>query len=59
MGKNRILVVYNTCGLSIEPDERHWIKEIEMLLAQSMPGVHIVHSDCGTSAEKKCHKTKR
>tara|TARA_R110000851_G_scaffold333049_2_gene510890 strand:+ start:1153 stop:2151 length:999 start_codon:yes stop_codon:yes gene_type:complete len=53
MGKNRILVVYNTCGLSIEPDERHWIKEIEMLLAQSMPGVHIVHSDCGTSAEKR------
>jgi len=51
--KNRILVIYNTCGLSSDPNEKQWIKEIELLLGQSLPGVHVTHSDCGTPKGKR------
>jgi len=51
--KNRILVIYNTCGLVYEPNEQQWIEEIQLILNQSLPGVHVVHSDCGSSKEKR------
>ena len=45
---NKMLVVYNTCGLGEVPKVQEWIKRIKPLVSQSLDGVRICHSDNGS-----------
>lgn len=51
MNNRRVLLIYNTCGLLFEPNTKRWIEEIGAVLEQKMPGLHVVHSDCGSKKE--------
>ena len=51
MAKNKILVVYNTCGVGGVPKVQEWIKRIKPLVSQTLDGVTICHSDNGSDDE--------
>ena len=48
MSKNKILVVYNTCGIGEVPNVKGWISKLNLLVEQTIEGFHICHSDCGS-----------
>jgi len=48
MSKNKIFVVYNTCGLNEVPKVKEWIKRIKPLVSQTLDGVTVCHSDNGS-----------
>jgi len=48
MAKNKILVVYNTCGIGQSTKVQEWIKRIKPLVSQTLDGVTICHSDNGS-----------
>ena len=50
MAKNRLLVVYNTCGFSGREPVDWYIDCINNILAQDLEGTKVVLSSCGNSA---------
>jgi len=50
MAKNKLLVVYNTCGFSGREPVDWYIDCIKNILAQDLEGVEVVLSSCGNSA---------
>jgi hypothetical protein len=47
----KLLVVYNTCGLSGREDPNQYVASISTLLAQKLDNVRIVMSDCVSSPD--------
>ena len=45
---NKMLVVYNTCSIGTEPNVRDWDKKIKPLINQTLDGLKICQSDCGS-----------
>ena len=45
---NKMLVVYNTCSIGTEPNVRGWDKKIKSLMNQTLDGLKICQSDCGS-----------
>jgi len=44
---NKLLVVYNTCGLSGRDNSEYYVAALNTILAQKINGMKIVMSDCG------------
>ena len=51
MEKNKLLVVYNTCGFSGREPVDWYIDCIKNILAQDLEGTKVVLSSCGNSSE--------
>ena len=49
MEKNKILVVYNTCGFGRSENVEWYIDCINSILNQDFDGFHVVLSSCGNS----------
>jgi len=45
---NKMLVVYNTCGIGEKPNVDGWIGKLEPLIGDEFEGLRICHSDCGS-----------
>ena len=53
MEKNKILAVFNTCGLSEKDNAPYYKLAINNLLAQNQEGMHVVISSCMNSEKDK------
>ena len=51
MEKNKLLVVYNTCGFSGREPVDWYIDCIKNILAQDLEGTKVVLSSCGNSSD--------
>ena len=54
---NKMLVVYNTCGIGENPNVDGWIGKLEPLIGDEFEGLRVCHSDCG-SDDKSLEKVR-